>query len=59
MKVEKRGRKLGSGKRSGKPYSIRFDSDLISFIENIPNKSNFINELVRREKERIEKNKEE
>lgn len=59
MKEERRGRKLGSGKKSGKTYSIRLDSDLISFIENFPNKSNFINELVRREKERIEKNKEE
>ena len=54
MKEERRGRKLGSGKKSVKPHSIRFDSDLIDFMDTIPNKSKFINELIRREKERIE-----
>ena len=34
--------------------SIRFDVDLERFIESQENKSEFINSLVRKEKERIE-----
>ena len=40
--------------RKTRNYSIRFDSYLKYFIESHPNKSKFINELIRKEKERIE-----
>ena len=36
-----------------KVKSIRFDVDLESFIESHENKSEFINSLVRKEKERL------
>ena len=34
--------------------SIRFDIDLEEFVESHENKSDFINSLVRKEKEKIE-----
>ena len=37
-----------------KVKSIRFDADLEEFIESHENRSEFINSLVRKEKERIE-----
>lgn len=36
-------------------YNVRFDYDLKEFIESQPNKSEFLNRLVRQEKERIER----
>lgn len=36
-------------------YNVRFDYDLKEFIESQPNKSEFLNKLVRQEKERIER----
>ena len=41
--------------RKTKVYSIRFDSDLESFINSVPNKSELINFLVRQEKKRVER----
>ena len=37
-----------------KVKSVRFDIDLEEFIESHENKSEFINSLVRKEKERLE-----
>ena len=39
-------------RKKTKVKSIRFDSDLEEFIESHENKSEFINSLVRKEKER-------
>lgn len=36
-------------------YNVRFDYDLKEFIESQPNRSEFLNRLVRQEKERIER----
>lgn len=41
-------------RKKSKVKSIRFDVDLERFIESQENKSEFINSLVRKEKERIE-----
>lgn len=36
-------------------YNVRFDYDLKEFFESQPNRSEFLNRLVRQEKERIER----
>lgn len=36
-------------------YNVRFNYDLKEFIESQPNRSEFLNRLVRQEKERIER----
>lgn len=48
------GRKLAEPRKT-KVYSVRFDADLESFINSVPNKSEFINFLIRKEKERVER----
>ena len=45
------GRKLAEPRKT-KVYSVRFDADLERFINSVPNKSEFINFLIRKEKER-------
>lgn len=41
-------------RKKTKVKSIRFDIDLEEFVESHENKSDFINSLVRKEKEKIE-----
>ena len=48
------GRKLAEPRKT-KVYSVRFDADLERFINSVPNKSEFINFLIRKEKERAER----
>jgi hypothetical protein len=48
------GRKLAEPRKT-KVYSVRFDADLERFINSVPNKSEFINFLIRKEKERVER----
>ena len=48
------GRKLAEPRKT-KVYSVRFDADLERFINSVPNKSEFINFLIRKEKERDER----
>lgn len=48
------GRKLAEPCKT-KVYSVRFDADLERFINSVPNKSEFINFLIRKEKERAER----
>ena len=48
------GRKLAEPRKT-KFYSVRFDADLERFINSVPNKSEFINFLIRKEKERAER----
>lgn len=48
------GRKLAEPRKT-KVYSVRFDADLERFINSVPNKSELINFLIRKEKERVER----
>ena len=48
------GRKLAEPRKT-KVYSVRFDRDLERFINSVPNKSELINFLIRKEKERVER----
>ncbi len=48
------GRKLAEPRKT-KVYSVRFDADLERFINSVPNKSELINFLLRKEKERVER----
>ena len=48
------GRKLAEPRKT-KVYSVRFDADLERFINSVPNKSEFINFLIRKEKDRAER----
>ena len=48
------GKKLAEPRKT-EVYSIRFDSDLESFINSVPNKSELINFLVRQERKRVER----
>ena len=41
--------------RKTRNYNFKFDIDLQEFIESHPNKSKFMNGLVRKEKERLER----
>lgn len=41
--------------RKTRNYNFKFDIDLQELIESQPNKSKFINGLVRKEKERLER----
>lgn len=41
--------------RKTRNYNFKFDIDLQELIETQPNKSKFMNELVRKEKERLER----
>lgn len=48
------GRKLAEPRKT-KVYSFRFDADLESFINSVPNKSELINFLIRKERKRVER----
>ena len=48
------GRKLAEPRKT-KVYSVCFDTDLERFINSVPNKSELINFLIRKEKERVER----
>ena len=48
------GRKLAEPRKT-KVYSVRLDTDLERFINSVPNKSELINFLIRKEKERVER----
>ncbi len=48
------GRKLAEPRKT-KVYSVRFDADLERFINSVPNKSELINFLLRKEKEWVER----
>lgn len=48
------GRKLAEPRKT-KVYSFRFDADLERFINSVPNKSEFISFLIRKEKEWVER----